>query len=144
MRRHCGLTRRRRQREGRKSGMKFDARKREQAMRLKPSERNRSMERCGCSKTSKRLEIQYRLDIHRDRRWCRVRKISEEGEQDDDNDGVIMERRNVRARISASGLVVNTNVRFSYRIDVDNKFFIVDCVRNQIVTFIHFKCINIF
>lgn len=132
-----------------KRGMKFDARKREQATRAsRPSERNRSMERCGCSKTSKRLEIQYRLDIHHDRRWCRVRKISEEGEQDDDNDGVITERiRNVRARISASGLAVNANVRFSYRVNVDNKFLIADSVRNQTVTFIHiniFKRINIF
>lgn len=47
--------------------MKFDARKREQRTRLKPSERNRSVERYGRSKTSGRLEIQYRLDIHRDR-----------------------------------------------------------------------------
>lgn len=77
--------------------MKFDARKREQGTRLKPSERNRSVERCGRSKTSERLEIQYRLDIHHDRRWCRVRKISEGGDRDrdgdEDDEGIIVGHR---------------------------------------------------
>lgn len=87
--------------------MKFDARKREQGTRLKPSERNRSVERCGRSKTSKRLEIQYQLDIHHDRQWCRIRKISKGGERDrDDDDGIIVERRDVRSsdiRLGFSG-----------------------------------------
>jgi len=74
-------------------GMKFDAWKREQGTR--PSERNRSVERCERSKISERLEIQYRLDIHCDRRWCRIRKIGEGGERDD-NDSMMMERKDVR------------------------------------------------
>lgn len=53
-----------------------------------------------------RLEIQYRVDIHRDPRWCRIRKIGEGGERDDDDDdGIIVERgERKEARISASGL----------------------------------------
>lgn len=55
------------------------------------AERNRSVACCGRSKTSERLEIQYRLDIHRDR--CHIRKIGKGGERDeddDDDDDVIM------------------------------------------------------
>lgn len=107
--------------------MKFDARKREQGTRLKPSERNQSVERCGRSKTSERLEIQYRLDIHRERQRCRVRKISEGGERDadDDDDGTVVERRDVRSsNIRLSDLAVNKNIRFSCQVDIDNKFLI--------------------
>lgn len=110
-------------------GMKFYARKREQGTRLKPSERNQSVECCGRSKTSERLEIQYRLDIHRERQRCRVRKISEGGERDadddDDDDGTVVERKDVRSSdIRLSDLAVNKNIRFSCQVDIDNKFLI--------------------
>jgi len=62
-------TRRKTEKREERREMKLDTRKREQGMRLKPCERTKPIgERPGRSKTNERLEIQYRCNIHRDRR----------------------------------------------------------------------------
>lgn len=88
--------------------MKFDARKREQGTRLKPSRRNRSVERCGRSKTSV-----YAWKFNIDPIFTAIgdgvvleRSVKGENGDDDNDDGIIGERRGVRSsdiRLGFSG-----------------------------------------